>query len=179
MDKDTKKMAAFDHVIFELTKWSSGLTDFDYSDNDLSKLKITKLLFFVAASTASAGERGLLSIFDNFYALPYGHVESTIQDHITDSKNFVLNKTKLNLKTGIKEYKSTLNDIDLEKKIEDAVSNLKKKNSKLIEYRAFDLVDLSHRWQSWITMFSLAKKHNKISMAIPTEMIMREPKIFA
>jgi hypothetical protein len=173
------KLTAFDHVVFRLTEWYGEKYN-GWEQNNLSKLKITKLLFFVTAASASTNDPGLLSTFDNFAALPYGHVESDIQDHMNDSFNYEITKLNVQFKPGVKEY--FLNpDFDrrIISNIDKAVANLKTKNPNLINYNQFDLVDLSHRWQSWKTVFSLAKKNGKFSMKIPREMIMNEPKIFA
>jgi len=172
------KLAAFDHVVFKLTEWY-GERNGQWAQNDLSKLKITKLLFFIAAITATAEEEGLLETFDSFAALPYGHVESQIQDHMEDSENFVVGRNLVQLRVGRQDYQPVeLENEAIRDLIDQAVVNLKSKNIDLINYNQFSLVELSHRWQSWKTVFALAKRNGKFSMAIPKEMIMQEPKIF-
>lgn len=173
------KMAAFDLITFRLTEWFTEQNGPWEQKNDLSKLKLTKLLFFVTASTASPSNPGLLSTFDNFTAMPYGHVESTIQDHMHKSTVFNISRSGLAFTPHGHHYNpDQFEDQDLMRQIDYAVSTLKAKHPGLIVLNAFDLVDLSHRWQSWITIFSLAKRNGKLSMPIPVEMIMNEPKIF-
>ena len=56
---------------------------------------------------------------------------------------------------------------------------LKKKNSKLVELNAFELVDISHKWYSWQFTFDLAQKLNQRSKKIPNELIARDFKIYS
>lgn len=172
------KLAAFDYVVTRLREWY-GEENGDWNNNDLSRLKITKLLFFVTAVTTSEAEAGLLNTFDKFTAMPYGHVESEIQDHMHESSKYSISTKNASFKEGITaENAEGIDSKELRQSIDNAVSNLKQINKDLITYDAFRLVDLSHRWQSWKTVFSIAKKNGKFSMPIPNSMIMVEPKIF-
>ncbi|SFF09292.1 hypothetical protein SAMN05518672_1163 [Chitinophaga sp. CF118] len=172
------KLAAFDYVVYQLTEWYSEKNG-QWANNDLSRLKVIKLLFFTAAATASVHDAGLLTIFDSFAALPYGHVESEILDHMDESVVYDISRNNTMFKPGIHEYLTEdYLDNDVKNRIIHSISILKEKNPDLINMNAFDLVDLSHRYQSWITVFSLAKRNGKLSMPISCEMIMSEPKIF-
>lgn len=176
----SQKIAVFDYVVHQITVWYSEATNSDWqNNNDLSKLKITKLLFFITAVTASNEDEGLLSIFDNFSALPYGPVESDVYNDIAKSNVYKITNGKLTFKENVKLYTpQELVTDEISKDIDNAITNLKSINSNLIKDSAFNLVDLSHQWQSWQTMFSLAKRNGKLSMPIPKSMIMTEPKIF-
>lgn len=171
------KLKAFDYVVYQMTIWYSSRNG-QWIENDLSKLKVTKLLFFVTAITASKEDPGLLSVFDSFAALPYGHVESQIQDEMENSKHYNIGRSQVSTKVGIVDYDWSEVNEDTKNLIDDAFVRLKKVNFELISYNQFGLVELSHRWQSWKTVFSLAKRSGKFSMPIPKEMIMQEPKIF-
>ncbi len=149
------KMAAFDHVVFRLTEWYTEQKGSWQESNDLSKLKLTKLLFFTAAITATPEHPGLLNVFDDFAALPYGHVESVVQSHMHNSNSFNITRDGLSYKGGVESYEPMdFAEHKIAQQIDDAVMSLKAKNPKLITMGAFDLVDLSHRWQSWITIFA-------------------------
>ena len=71
------KILAFEYVLENLGKWyqdetrTSGVPVF-------TKLKAFKLLFFVSSAEAQNENLGLLKLFDNHHALPYGPVESDI-----------------------------------------------------------------------------------------------------
>jgi uncharacterized phage-associated protein len=171
------KLIAFDYVVNQIQHWYSEQGG-DFQNNDLSKLKITKLLFFTCAASTNPGTLGLLQTFDNFYALPFGHVESDIQDSMENSQFYNITKSRLDYKAGVAKYEAAGLDDDVRKLIDEAIAYLKLINADLVILTAFQLVDLSHCWQSWKSVFSLAKQYGKYSMKIPKEMIMNEPKIF-
>lgn len=173
------KIEAFDHIVFRLTEWFNEEEGNWVDANDLSRLKLTKLLFFVAACSSSPDEEGLLSIFDDFVAMPYGHVESTIQDHMDESNFYEISRNGLIFRNGIESYDpDNFANQEIAIQLDNAVKALREKNALLIGWSAFELVDLSHKWQSWVTIFSLAKQSGKLSMPIPSMMIQNEPKIF-
>jgi uncharacterized phage-associated protein len=171
------KLTAFDYVVFNIQNWYVERGG-NLVNNDLSKLKVTKLLFFTCAASSTPTNPGLLEVFDNFVAMPYGHVESDIQDQMEQSSFFNITKYGLEYKDGIIEYHVELLPQEIRILIDKAFAILKGLNIDLVKLSAFDLVDLSHQWQSWKSVFSLAKQYGKYSMKIPKEMIMAEPKIF-
>jgi len=96
-----------------------------------------------------------------------------------ESVNFLIDRNLVRLRIDRHIYQPVhLEDEQIREQIDHAISALKEKNFELINYDQFSLVDLSHRWQSWKTVFALAKRNGKFSMSIPNEMIMQEPKIF-
>jgi len=171
------KLTAFDYVVNHIHRWYVEQGG-DLQNNDLSKLKVTKLLFFTCAASASPDQSGLLETFNNFVAMPYGHVESDIQDDMESSVFFNITKNGSYLKPDIGAYQ--IQDVTplVQGQVDHAIASLKSINADLVMTPAFDLVDLSHRWQSWRSVFSLAQQYGKYSMKIPKEMIMTEPKIF-
>ena len=171
------KLTAFDYVVNHIHRWYVEQGG-DLQNNDLSKLKITKLLFFTCAASACPDYPGLLETFNNFVAMPYGHVESDIQDNMESSFFFNITKNGSYLKSNISSYQVDDVPSTVQVQIDEAIATLKSINADLVMTPAFDLVDLSHRWQSWRSVFSLAQQYGKYSMKIPKEMIMTEPKIF-
>ncbi|HUW06936.1 MAG TPA: type II toxin-antitoxin system antitoxin SocA domain-containing protein [Williamwhitmania sp.] len=142
-----------------------------------SKLKLIKLNFFISAVNTDEKDNGLLDVFDNFYAMPYGHVESDVYNSIKEGelKFFNLTETSLNRKC-IFETNSRFSKE--ESRIDDAIDSLLEKNSKFFDYTAFQLVELSHEWYSWRLVFDIAQKNGKFSSPIPPEIIQSEEKIF-
>lgn len=173
------KIKAFEYFITQLIAWykeENGQETFKH--NDLSRLKVLKLHFFVCASRANEKEDGLLSIFDNFWAMPYGHVESDIYKNLESLFCFEINTQNLNIINDCnKEYFETL-DNKIKEEISQSFSTTKLKNKDLINYMAVDLVELSHTWYSWKAMYKLARSFNKYSLKIPNEMIRTEKKLF-
>lgn len=83
----TPKIELFEYCVFKLIEWSvqhkNGFSwgNFANGNNDFSKLKLIKLHFFLCTANIS-----LLEIFDNFYAMPYGHVESNVYDALNNGQ---------------------------------------------------------------------------------------------
>ncbi len=179
------KKEAFEYVLFKLIEWynlnnhSLNYLEFN-STNDLSKLKILKLHFFV--TTVNAKNNNLLDVFNNFYAMPYGHVESDIYNELSRLERYVVSNRNviikdlylenLNLSFELLESKIKL-DID------SAVETLKLKNSELINLSALDLVEISHHYFSWKYTFNHARVSKRFSEPIPVDLIKDEIKYFA
>ncbi|WP_288882572.1 type II toxin-antitoxin system antitoxin SocA domain-containing protein [Pedobacter panaciterrae] len=172
----TPKIHAFDYLVSKLHEWFEIYND-GKAKNDLSKLKVMKLLFFTAAISSNRNQKGLLETFNNFVALPYGHVESDVYSQMENSLCYEFDESSLSVKEGANIAQIGIN-VELKNEIDSAISKLRTTNNNLINYAAFDLVDISHKWQSWKMMYSLARKSGRYSMKIPNEMIMTELKTF-
>lgn len=148
------------------------------SVNDLSILKVLKLLFFASAvNTKSESENTLLdNVFDNFYAMPYGHVESDVYEII---KNNQLQNVEItnNNSTVLNQYFEVPSN-PFKNDIEKGVIDLEKSNPNIILASSFELVELSHAWYSWLYNYSEAKKSGVNSRKIPIDQIKQEEKIF-
>lgn len=156
-------------------------------DNDLSILKSLKLLFFVSAARTTSQEHSTLleDVFDKFYAMPYGHVESDIYDHIRSTKgklnyfNIDSKKTVVNPDKNLEELLTNLANMNAKAEIDDSISYLKRINPALVLMSPFELVDLSHAWYSWQQYYEEAQKLASKSIEIPTQAIKSEDKIFS
>lgn len=173
-----QKIKAFDYLVNELIIWSKELNHGIFDSSNLSKLKVTKLLFFASAISATPDNKGLLEIFDHFYAMPYGHVESEVHDQMDSSNSYLITKHGLSIKQNFNQNYFSELDLRLLELITDSVRKLKLQNMELVNYSPFELVEISHKWESWRTMFSLAKSKGKHSMRIPNELIQSEIKYF-
>lgn len=98
------KTLAFDYFVYQLLNWYKEAYGENIVENDLSILKVLKLLFFMTAIGAKKEDDDSLldNTFDKFYAMPYGHVEGDIYDSIKQK----------NTKSFIDNYKTVLDDID-------------------------------------------------------------------
>lgn len=134
----------------------------------LNKLKLLKLLFFVSA--IKVDERYLLDdIFDNFYAMPYGPVESDIYDNLSELPNYIINNNSVSLKkTANLSYP---NRNRLHDRIDQCINAVYEVNSKLFMMPTFDLVELSHKAESWKIVFTEAQRRGKYSLYMPNELI--------
>ncbi len=175
----TDKIYLFEYMISKIIEQYKGLNGVDERDalSAFSKLKLIKLNFFVSAIDADDSSNGLLDIFDNFHAMPYGHVESDVYAGIQSGE---LNFYKFGSNNLIRNIQFPTEDKFSEEKgkIDKALSSLFTKNSNILNASAFQLVELSHQWHSWRIMFEKAKSEGSLSAQISPLMIKLEPKYF-
>lgn len=171
------KNQAFEYYVVKLLEWYNEKAG-DVENNDLSTLKVLKLLFFgTAISTEEAGANTLLdNPFNRFYAMPYGHVESEIYDSIRKKRfdNLTINNVNSIINPAL-----NFQEGDIKNKIDLSIAKLKEANSNLILMTSFELVELSHRWYSWQFYFNKAQRNGSFSELIPAEMIKLEQKFFS
>lgn len=181
MDKETK-LLYFEYLLNQLVEWYKESRG-SYEGNDLSTLKAMKLLFFVSAADLKPNSTNTIidTVFNNYVAMPYGHVESDIYDLIR-SKSGVLNCFKIDNRTTVKLSKS-VSELNLDKNytvlIDSSISHLKESVFHLIDLTASDLIELSHQWYSWKHNFNLAISKGVRSAEIKIDDIKKEPKYFS
>lgn len=174
----------FEYTLYLLTKWYKDVFP-DAAENDLSTLKVLKLLFFVSAAKASSDDDHSLvdDVFDNYKAMPYGHVESDVYNYIRnnngDLEYFKIDNLRTLTKDGanIPSLEASL-DGAIKSKIDDSVDYLKKRNNDLIKLSAFDLVELSHLWYSWKKNYQPNEQEEVRSFRIDKADIKIEAKVF-
>src|SRR5690606_17938390 len=119
------KQGLFELFLHHLVDWfceyyNISRVDFNlHVRNDLSKLKVIKLHFF-ACST----DKESLRIFDQFYAMPFGHVESDVYNFLGELNDFYIDNRKLTINDPLKPISEGEESL-LIKKI---VQNLKEHN---------------------------------------------------
>ncbi|MGK6350373.1 hypothetical protein [Parapedobacter sp. DT-150] len=173
----TPKIILFEYFLKRLMEWfceyhNTSINEFNnHLSNDLSKLKVVKLHFFACSTSHEA-----LEIFDDFRAMPYGHVESEVYNALSTLEHFDVTNFKLLIRPG-----SNLNDIQHEQSfvMDEIVNNLKTQNFDLISLPPFDLVELSHRWFSWRYTFEQARNSGFYSKPISKELIQQETKLYS
>ncbi len=178
MDREQNKIQAFEYLVYKLLEWYKE-TSSESNHNDLSILKVLKLTFFVSAAGVNKNsENTLLDIFDNYYAMPYGHVESDIYRYI--KTGMLSNVSTTDRTTKIENSEQIISNCQkaIKDRINNAISVLKQINFRLITMSSFDLVDLSHMWYSWQKNYAFAKKNYRNSEKIPIREIMEEDKIY-
>lgn len=89
------KIEAFDYMLHLFEEWRDNHETI--KGKPFPKLTAMKLLFLAAAPKKDGGD-DLLDIFDNFYAMPYGPVESDVYNAFrkTNFLRFRLNIVVLN-----------------------------------------------------------------------------------
>lgn len=171
-----KKTLSFEYFISLLINWRSEKYG-DISSNDFSTLKVLKLLFFCSAINAEENSENTLldSPFDNFYAMPYGHVESDIYNSIRKNE---LQFYEISNSQTIVKNKNNFNNLSpiIKEQIDISFKKLVKINPELFEMTPLELVELSHQWYSWKFYYSKAKQSGSFSAPIPPYIIKSEDK---
>nr|DAX57546.1 MAG TPA: Protein of unknown function (DUF4065) [Crassvirales sp.] len=168
------KIEAFDYMLHLFEEWRDNHETI--KGKPFPKLTAMKLLFLAAAPKEEGGD-DLLDIFDNFYAMPYGPVESDVYNAIQANM----------LPSYIAEYRTIeRRDIDISSKykgpkyepIRKAVKDLRTKNENLIELNAFELVEITHKWNSWNLAMNFAEFMGQLSAKMSIDSIRDSSKIF-
>jgi hypothetical protein len=145
------------------------------------------LTFFTTAADCRTLEDSFLvtEVFDNYVAMPYGHVESNIYSQLKAKagqlSNIQITKSSATyLPDGSKE--SILEVLapypEIVQRIDDAHQKLRSINPKLITMKPFYLVDLSHTWFSWKKNYAAATTSGRYSESIPAVDIITEEKYY-
>ncbi|ERJ61346.1 hypothetical protein [Sphingobacterium paucimobilis] len=171
------KIVLFEYFLKKLVEWycdyyQLNITNFnDHPYNNLSKLKVIKLHFFACSTNSEA-----LEIFDDFHAMPYGHVESGIYNHLDNLRFCNVTNSKL----IINDMNSFLNFFPKNYEVIDAcIERLRNINLSLISLEPFELVELSHKWFSWRYNFQKARQNGSYSRPINSELILKEEKFYS
>lgn len=168
----SKKIEYFEYFLEKLFQICSN-------NNDFSIVKTQKLLYFLSNSYKDEhGAYPLFDVFDNFYALPYGHVESDAYAATRDDKLkfFEIDRFGMKRKTNGSTTISISRDVHTDL-IDSAFDNLKITSLPLKS--SSYLVDLSHCHESWIVNYRLAQSENKLSHKIEKSDLNRESKYFS
>lgn len=173
------KSEIFQHIVFNLKEWYKDYHSFTEQEfnkkNDFSILKLIKLQFFVSAVN-SENNNIILNNFD-FFALPYGPVESTTYNDLKQNQIGLFT-----LKNHSIEYDAGKKLPDISEQLKDevliSINNLRELEPRLINAEAGELVDLSHKWNSWKKNYALARARNKYSAPMPDPEIQNDIKIF-
>ncbi len=172
----TCKIAAFEYVLYKLNEWYKDNNG--EKENDLSILKAMKLLFFVSGVDIA---NNLFDTFNRFQAWQYGHVEASLYSKYSQQNgkfdHLEISREKTSLKDNITELLNESNYLpkELKSKIDDNIEKLKEKNKELINYPAFELVNLSHAYHSWDIYYNKLKKpYTDMDKSI----IVNEPKYY-
>lgn len=114
----------------------------------------------------------------NFYALPFGHVESDLYNelkfptgNVLGVDGLVVEKEKMIIPKGFITFPIIPSNFDTgQKRLKDI--NFRKNT--IIDQKPFQLVDLSHQFGSWSRNFQLAKMNNRRAQLILPEDIVSD-----
>lgn len=134
-----KKRKYFEAFLNELLKWYQE-ENWNRVENNLSKLKVLKLLFLGVSKNKEA-----LVIFNKFQAWDLWPVEKDIYDEIKNNtlEKFIVDNIKTTIRSDIQFW------VDETSFAKETITFLKNKNANLINLSASSLVDITHKWNCW------------------------------
>ena len=176
-----KKLKCFEYLVRKWIEWYKNVSNnHDISDAEFTRLKLQKLLFLSSAINATKDNEDLLSVFNDFYAMQYGPVESEIYNAMMKNEFTKLSFTERCMIvqgdiTGIEQ------DIDksIVEMIDNAIIQLISRNEQLIKYPAFKLVEITHKWKSWQDAYDIANALGNGSERMLVNNILCDTKYFA
>ena len=163
------KIEAFDYMLQLFEKWRDSHEEL--KNKPLSKLTALKLLFLTAAPKEDGGDN-LLEIFNNFYAMQYGPVESDVYNAIQANMlpSYIAEYRSIERRKECIDFSSEYKGPEYEP-IQNAVKDLRAKNENLIELNAFELVEITHKWNSWNLAMDIAVFMGQLSAKMSTASI--------
>ncbi len=173
------KILAFEYLVKLLLDWNGVEDPQSGRVTPFSHLKVLKLLFLVSAVEADKTNNGLLDLFDDFVAMPYGPVESEIYNAILNNKTTYYTFTQNGLEQKTPDINFDNLDADIKSRILSSVNRLRKYNSKLVTCKPFELVDITHKWSCWSIAYKYALSLGVRSIKIPNESIKLSLKFFS
>jgi uncharacterized phage-associated protein len=174
------KIFCFEYMLFQLMEWYRDLRPSQNPLNSFTRLKSLKLLFFVATVEASESNEGLLSIFDNFYAMGNGPVESDVYNAMVENTMSIFDFSDRCPLQKCEVEDSTFDaiDRDVKEQIQHSIKILRERNPSIILYTPFQLVELSHTRESWSVAMEIASLLGKGSAKMNKFLMQSENKSF-
>lgn len=152
------KNLIFEYLVFRLNEWKLKLENENVKVPAFTKLRLQKILFLVCSWQVANTNMKLLSVFDNFYALPYGPVEMDIYEAMKNHQDFqhiVFNGNEC-VYRKLDAYMFTSISSVYRKWIDEAVDDFIKNDREYLIMPVFDLVNITHKWSAWKIMMDIA-----------------------
>lgn len=180
MMQKTNKILAFEYLVYCLIKWyNECMSSTNVIPSHFSRLSVLKLLFLTAAvkdnTIADVNKKDLLGTFDKFCAMQYGPVEIDLYSAIVNDTLFVyrLSNKCIEVKSVNHNVFDSLTE-ETRRSIENAVNILRSRNADIIRYNATQLVNITHKWQSWQNAMWLANISGNRQSPMPTDSIRKD-----
>ena len=168
------KIIQFEYAIHKLIEWynQAVVNPEQTIYNHFTRLTSLKLVFLMSAiKDPNNNNRDLLDIFNNYCAMQYGPVEVDIYSAIVYKQTQYFNFGNYELSI-IKEADSFEGlTIQEKQQIERAIALLKSCNPQLISLRASQLVNITHKWDAWLSAMGTAEWYGKGSEKMTIESI--------
>jgi len=178
---NTNKILAFEYLVYRLIKWYNNTISSTTTviPPNFSRLTILKLLFLTAAvkneNIDDINKKDLLGLFNNFCAMQYGPVEIDIYTAIVKgyTKYYKFDNNSIKV-SQIEEGGFDSLDPSLRDSIDVSISLLSTKNPNIIHYNSTQLVNITHKWQSWQSAMWLANLSGTRQEVMTTESIRKD-----
>lgn len=168
----SNKLDLTKYILSSLTTWYKE--EMGHDENDLSILKTLKLIFLLSTIDSNKSDNlGSLG-FTNYKAMPLGPVEVDVYNFFKRDLKDVINTRSTKTEILVEPTIDCANKELLDK----LINQLKIKNKKLILYSASSLVDLTHKYASWIINFNKAKSIGSLSYKIDVNLLHSEEKFY-
>lgn len=162
MNQNTTKILAFEYLVYRLTEWYKEVTPLtENMTSHFSRLSVLKLLFLTAAikddTIDDVNNKDLLGTFNKFCAMQYGPVEIDVYSAIVNDTLSIyrLSNKSIAVKRDVDRAFNNFSNA-LRQSIDNAIHILRCKNANIIRYNATQLVNITHKWQSWQNAMWLA-----------------------
>ncbi len=170
----SKKILLFEYAIHKLMEWySQSVPDSEKTMySHFSRLASLKLLFLMSTvKDPLDGNKDLLGVFDNYCAMQYGPVEVDVYSAIVykDTQYFNFGNYELTIKKDPDSFNGL--SADEKARIDRAVELLKQNNPKLMSLRPSQLVDITHKWDAWLSAMGIAEWYGKGSEKMTVDSI--------
>jgi len=176
----SKKLQYFEYLVKKYIDWYKDISNgLEIHSAAFTRLKLQKLLFLSAAINAVENNIGLLSVFDDFYAMQYGPVESDIYNAMMNNEFTTLSffERYMTVTGDMSNIVQGLDD-SIVTMIDEAITQLKSQNNQLITFPAYKLVEITHKWKSWQNAIDIATALGNGSEKMSVKDICRDTKYF-
>ena len=174
-----QKILCFEYMIYSLLLWYKELSSDTNPISSFTRLKSLKLLFLVSAVDATQDNDGLLDIFDKFYAMQHGPVESDIYNAMVMSETSMFDfKERITIIKNPDDNIFAQIPAELRVRIDLSIKVLRDKNESIVLYNSFDLVEITHKWESWQIALDIAQILVKRSELMSVSSIRNDSKYF-
>lgn len=174
--KKEKKIEAFDYMIYRLVQKQEELTG---KPNDICRAKALKLSFYLTARSIELNkENNLLDLFDDYWAMPLGHVEMDIYQYLKAKK---FRNVFIDNEHSIVENENFQLDEDIKKLIDETIDDFttNEKTKHLISYDGYKLCEVNRKlWFSFKVSYQRAREKGLHWEKIDNELIRLETKIY-
>lgn len=163
------KKLLFEYIVYRLDGWKREISFTKVPT--FTKLRLQKILFLICAWSVSKDNPKLLSVFNRFYALPYGPVEMDIYEAMKDGSFEHLNFCENECRYDFEDFMFDGLPNDMKGFVDDAISHFYSENREYLTMPVFDLVDITHKWSVWQVSMEYAKVQGRNMEAISNDSI--------